>query len=90
MPERSDEEMVLRLAQRIKLLIATNDEIPIETKLQSQGMLKEFEKLFTVPQDEQDPDEVHSQYNDLYIELSEYADLEALLLAMRNFSPYID
>ena len=90
MPERSDEEMVLRLAQRIKLLIATNDEIPIETKLQSQAMLKEFEKLFTVPQDEQDPDEVHSQYNDLYIELSEYADLEALLLAMRNFSPYID
>jgi len=90
MPERSDEEMVLRLTQRIKLLIATNDEIPIETKLQSQGMLKEFEKLFTVPQDEQDPDEVHSQYNDLYIELSEYADLEALLLAMRNFSPYID
>ena len=90
MPERSDEEMVLRLIHRIKLLIATNDEIPIETKLQSQGMLKEFEKLFTVPQDEQDPNEVHSQYNDLYIELSEYADLEALLLAMRNFSPYID
>ena len=90
MPERSDEEMVLRLAQRIKLLIATNDEIPIETKLQSQAMLKEFEALFTVPQDEQDPDEVRGQYNDLYIELSEYADLEALLLAMRNFSPYIN
>ena len=90
MPERSDEEMILRLIHRIKLLIATNDEIPIETKLQSQGMLKEFETLFTVPQDEQDPDEVRGQYNDLYIELSEYADLEALLLAMRNFSPYID
>ena len=90
MPERSDEEMVLRLIHRIKLLIATNDEIPVETKLQSQAMLKEFERLFTVPQDEQDPDEVRGQYNDLYIELSEYADLEALLLAMRNFSPYID
>ena len=90
MPERSDEEMILRLIHRIKLLIATNDEIPIETKLQSQAMLKEFERLFTVPQDEQDLDEVHGQYNDLYIELSEYADLEALLLAMRNFSPYID
>ena len=90
MPERSDEEMVLRLIHRIKLLIATNDEIPVETKLQSQGRLKEFEALFTVPQDEQDPDEIRSQYNDLYIELSEYADLEALLLAMRNFSPSID
>ena len=40
MPERSDEEMVLRLIKQTKLLIATNDEIPIETKLQSQGMLK--------------------------------------------------
>lgn len=90
MPERSDEEMILRLIHRIKLLIATNDEIPVETKLQSQGMLKEFEALFAVPQDEQDPDEVRGQYNDLYIELSEYADFEALLLAMRNFSPYID
>ncbi len=90
MPERSDEEMVLRLIKQTKLLIATNDEIPIETKLQSQGMLKEFEAHFRHPQDEQDPDAVRSQYNDLYIELSEYADLEALLLAMRNFSPYID
>ena len=90
MPERSDEEMVLRLIRQTKLLIATNDEIPVETKLQAQGMLKEFEALFTVPQDEQDPDTVRGQYNDLYIELSEYADLEALLLAMRNFSPYID
>ncbi len=90
MPERSDEEMVLRLMHRVKLLIAINDEISVETKLQSQGMLKEFEALFTVPQDKQDPDEVRSRYNDLYIELSEYADLEALLLAMRNFSPYID
>ena len=90
MPERSDEEMVLRLIKQTKLLIAMNDEIPMETKLQSQGMLKEFEGLFTVPQDEQDPDEVRSQYDFLYDELSEYADLQALLSAMRNFSPYID
>ena len=90
MPERSDEEMVLRLIKQTKLLIATNDEIPIETKLQAQGMLKEFETLFSVPQDEQDPEEVRSQYDFLYIELSEYADLDALLLAMRNFSPYLE
>ena len=90
MPERSDEEMVLRLVKQTKLLIATNDEIPMETKLQSQAMLKEFEALFTVPAEEQDPDEVRNQYDFLYIELSEYADMQALLTAMRNFSPYID
>ena len=46
MPERSDEEMVLRLVKQTKLLIATNDEIPMETKLQSQAMLN-VKKLCT-------------------------------------------
>ena len=90
MPERSDEEMVVRLIRQMKLLIATDDEIPVETKLQSQAMLKEFETLFDRPADEQDEDEVRDQYDFLYTELSEYADLHALLAAMRNFSPYID
>lgn len=90
MPERSDEEMVVRLIRQMKLLIATNDEISMETKLQSQGMLKEFESLFGESSENQDPDEVRSQYDFLYTELGEHADLHALLAAMRNFSPYID
>lgn len=90
MPDRSDEEMVVRLIRQMKLLIATDDEIPVEIKLQSQAMLKEFESLFARPADEQDEDEVRGQYDFLYAELNEYADLHALLSAMRNFSPYID
>jgi len=90
MPELTDAEMIARLIKQTKLLIAMDDEIPIETKLQTQGMLKEFEALMSVPADEQDPDEVRSQHDFLYVELGEYADLTALLSAMRNFSPYID
>ena len=90
MPELTDAEMIARLIKQTKLLIATDDEMPIETKLQTQGMLKEFEALMSVPADEQDPDEVRSQYDFLYVELGEYADLTALLSAMRNFSPAYD
>jgi len=90
MPELTDAEMIARLIKQTKLLIAMDDEIPIETKLQTQGMLKEFEALMSVAEDEQDPDEIRSQYDFLYGELSEYADLEALLSAMQNFSLYID
>ena len=45
MPERTDEEMILRLIHRIKLLIATNDEIPVETKLQSQASSKSLRRF---------------------------------------------
>ena len=90
MAERSDEDMILRLIGRIKLLIAMADEILVEKKLESQALLKQFEELFSVPSPEQDPSEVRDQYDTLYIELSEYADLDALLRAMRNFSPYIE
>ena len=82
MPELTDAEMIARLIKQTKLLIAMDDEIPIETKLQTQGMLKEFEALMSVPTDEQDPDEVRSQHDFLYVELGEYADLMALLSAM--------
>ena len=42
MVERSDEYIIGRLIERIRLLIATSDDIPVETKLQTQPMLREF------------------------------------------------
>ena len=52
-------------------------------------MLKEFEAAVSVDEDEQDEAEVRSQYYFLYDELQEYADLEALLSAMKNFIHYL-
>lgn len=89
MVERSDEYIIGRLIERIRLLIATDDDIPVDTKLQTQPMLKEFQAAVSVPADEQDRDRVRTQYAFLYRELEEYPNLEALLFALRNFLPYL-
>ena len=52
-------------------------------------MLKEFEAAVAVDEAEQDEAEVRSQYDFLYDELHDYADLEALLSAMKNFIHYL-
>ena len=89
MAERSDEYYVGRLIERIRLLIATSDDIPVDTKLQTQPMLKELQATLGVPPAEQDQERARSQYAFLYRELEEYADLEALLYALKNFVPYL-
>jgi len=83
--ERSDEYIIGRLIERIRLLIATSDDIPIEKKLETQPMLKEFQRSLAVPVAEQDEARIRGQYAFLYRELEEYPDLEALLAALRNF-----
>ncbi len=89
MPEHSDAYILGRLIGRARLLIALSDEIPTETKLQTQGVLKQFEAAVLVPEEEQDPEQVQGYYDFLYGQLSPYADLEALLYAMRNFISYL-
>lgn len=89
MAEHSDAYIVGRLIHQTRLLIATDDTIPVETKLQTQAMLKEFEAAVSMDEAEQDEAEVRSQYDFLYDELHDYADLEALLSAMKNFIHYL-
>lgn len=89
MAEHSDAYIVGRLIKQTRLLIATDDTIPVETKLQTQAMLKEFEAAVSVAEEEQDQEEVRGQYYFLYDQLSAYPDLEALLSAMRNFISYL-
>ena len=43
--ERSDEYILGRLIERSRLLIAISEEIPVETKLQAQPLLKQLEQL---------------------------------------------
>ena len=89
MVERTDEAIIGRLIERIRLLIATSEEIPIDTKLQTQPMLKEFQHALAPPAGKQDEDRVRGQYAFLCRELDAYPDLEALLYALRNFIPYL-
>ena len=89
MVERSDEYIIGRLIERSRLLIALSEDIPVETKLQTQPLLKQLEQQLSVPPEAQDADRVRGTYAALYGELADYADLEALLSALRNFVPYL-
>lgn len=89
MVERSDEYIIGRLIERSRLLIAISEEIPVTTKLETQPLLKELEQMLAVAREEQNEERIRSTYALLYDQLAEYADLEALLGALRNFVPYL-
>ena len=85
MAERSDEYIVGRLIERSRLLIALSEEIPIEKKLETQPLLKQLEQALAVPVEEQDAARIRGTYAALYDELADFADIEALLSALKNF-----
>jgi hypothetical protein len=85
MKERSDGEILAGLIERSRLLIALSDEIPVETKLQAQPLLKQMEELMAG--DPPDAGRVRGTHALLVRELSEFADLDALLSAMEHFLP---
>lgn len=89
MTERGDDYYVERLIERTRLLLATSDEIPVETKLQAQPLLKELEQALAASPAEQDRDLVRGRYALLCRELDQYPDLAALLAALRNFVSYL-
>ncbi len=86
--ERSDEERVLKLIERTRLLIAIDDEMPTEIKLNTQPLLKMLEAAI-VGEDEADRQRASAYFSALYADLQAYPDLEALLSAMRVFLPYL-
>lgn len=83
----TDTERVLKLIDRTRLLIALDDEIPTETKLNTQPMLKMLEAA--IGGDAADEQRASGYYSALYADLASYPDLEALLSAMRVFLPYL-
>jgi len=85
---RSDEERVLRLIERVRLLVAIDDEMPTEVKLETQPMLKVLERA-VASEAPADRSTASAYYSRLYAALSPYPDLEALLSAMRVFLPYL-
>ena len=85
MIERSDAEMLARLVERSRLLIALSDEIPVETKLETQPLLKQMDQLMAA--DPPDAERVRATHTLLVAELTEFADLDALLSAMEHFLP---
>ena len=85
----TDVERVLRLIERARLLIAISDDIPIEIKLNTQGVLKMFEATVAGASSRDDEARAAGYYQLLYQDLEPYPDIEALLSAMRVFAPYL-
>jgi len=84
----SDEERVLKLIERARLLIAIDDEMPTDTKLNTQPMLKMLEAAIASG-DPSDQRRASGYYSALYTDLAAYPDLKALLSAMRVFLPHL-
>ncbi|MBI1817976.1 MAG: hypothetical protein HYR72_23605 [Deltaproteobacteria bacterium] len=85
----TDVERVLKLSDRVRLLVAISDEIPVETKLNVQGLLKIFEGTVAAAESAADEVRAAGYYQALYQDLEPYADIEALLSAMRVFAPFL-
>jgi hypothetical protein len=85
--ERPDAYYVGRLLGKLKLVIATDDEISMETKLDTQAMIKDFARHLAVPAAEQDVPVLQAQHNHLLTELEDFPNCESLLLALPNFAP---
>ena len=83
----SDTQRVLKLIERARLLIAIDDEMPTETKLNTQPLLKMLEAEISA--DSVDQRRASGYYGALYADLASYPDVEALLCAMRVFLPFL-
>jgi len=83
----TDAARVLKLIERARLLIAIDDEMPTEIKLNVQPLLKMLEQ--SVAADDVDEQRASGYYSALYADLQPYPDVEALLSAMRVFLPYL-
>jgi phage I-like protein len=85
--ERSDGEILAGLIERSRLLLALSDDISVETKLETQPLLKQLEQLLAVPDGDQDIERIEATHALLSSALADCPDLDALLSAMRHFLP---
>jgi len=84
----TDVQRVRKLIERTRLLIAIDDEMSSEVKLNTQPMLKMLDAAID-SDDPADQQRASGYFGALYRELQDYPDLEALLSAMRVFLPYL-
>ncbi len=64
-----------------------SEDIPVETKLETQPLLKQLEQLVGGDASDPDLDRIAATHALLCDTLAEYPDLDALLGAMRHFLP---
>jgi len=84
----SDTDRVLKLIERVRLLIAIDDEMETDLKLDTQPVLKLLEAL-VLEEDQASRTKASEYYRYLVDQLAGSDDVAALLTAMRVFAPYL-
>lgn len=84
----SDTDRVLKLIERVRLLIAIDDEMETDLKLDTQPVLKLLEAL-VLEEDQASRAQASAYYRYLVEQLAGSDDVAALLTAMRVFAPYL-
>jgi len=88
--DRSDFAVMNRMIDHIRLLIAVDDEaIPVKKKLEVQALLKDFQTLLAEPPETQERNRIRGYYEILCRELSDEADVAALLSSLKNYISYL-
>jgi hypothetical protein len=88
--DRSDFAVMNRMIDHIRLLIAVDDEtIPVKKKLETQAVLKDFQALLAVEEEQQERGRIKGYYDLLCRELAEQADVAALLSSLKHYIPYL-
>ena len=88
--DRSDFAVMNRMIDRIRLLIAVDDEtIAVKKKLEAQAILKDFQSLLSEAPEDQERGRIKGYYEILCRELGGEADVAALLSSLRNYVPYL-
>ena len=87
--KRSDQDMVIKLLDRMKLVVAVSEEIPTQSKLQLQPLIKELMDGLSLPEDAQDRPRMSAYVQALLDESDEDPDVVALVVAMRRFASFL-
>ena len=87
--KRSDTEMVARLMERLKLVVAVSDDIATQKKLHIQPMIQELAELLAGPENDQDTGRVAAYFESLLESSDDDPNATALLGAVRNFVTYL-
>lgn len=88
--DRSDFAVMNRMIDRIRLLIAVDDEtLSVKKKLEVQAVLKDFQSMLAADPEVQERRRIKGYYDLMCRELADQPDVTALLASLKNYVPYL-
>ncbi len=86
---RSDAEMIDRLLERVKLVIAVDEEMPVKLKLEVQPMIRELQGALALSEADQDRGRIAAYHQTVIDMCEEFPNVTALMGAVGNFVSFL-